>query len=411
MKGPSRAFIKVSMVVLALSPILQSYAGIGHFDLAEVLLLALCGLSLCVNGIDTFRTLPKLLIAYFVFWVFGVLFMSVTTGTTIYPILGPIRSFIVWSFVFFVFKLDDFIKVYKFIAIVSVLFFILQFTVNEFLHIRLYGFIPGLPLNEYLTEADVVSKFTDESRRLASFFSEPAFFVQYVILLLPIELFYDKSKNRYIIILLTVFALLLSNSGNALIGLLAVFASYLIYIGHKKSKVSSILGSLIVVLIVFLVGRYYFASEMGQSLLGRQEEITGGIDNSSGFVRVLRGYYIIQSFDLFQWIFGINGTELYSRAINASGIAWAFAEGDYYFNGFQTIIIRTGLVGLILFYSFIIQLWRKSGSLGQSLLLIYIFTSLVAASFFSFTMCIQFVMTYSIYHLNELKSQSVLVKV
>lgn len=405
MKDPNSTISKSAMLVLALSPILQAYAGVGHFNLAEVLLLVLCGISLVINGEKTLTSLPKLLVIYFAFWTFGVLFMSAITGTSIYPILGPIRSFIVWAFVFYAFKPPVFLKAFKTIAIFSILYFFLQLFTNELLHIRLSGFIPGLPLNEYLTEADVVSKFADDWRRFASFFSEPAFFAQYIILLLPIELFYDKAKNRYLIIVLTIVALLLSNSGNAIIGLLAVILSYLLYLANKKNKAYKVFGFVIVLLLVLIVGKYYFGSEMGQSLLGRQEELTGEVGDSSGFVRVVRGYYIIQSFDLFQFIFGINGTELYSRAINSSGIGWAFADGDYYFNGFQTIIIRTGLVGLVLLYSFIIQIWRKGGILSQSILLIYIFASFVAASFFSFSMCIQFVLAYSMARINEVSTR------
>lgn len=281
-----------------------------------------------------------------------------------------------------------------------ILFFFAQEISYYILGNRISGLISSLPLHIGMDMADLVN-FQANSARSCSFFSEPAHFAQFLLPLFAIELFYDKSRRHLLFAIIIGLTLLLLQSGNGLFGLIVVLLSAIPYFRKIKQR-NTLFMFLLYVVIVFVAGYFFFNSEMGNSMLGRQEELSISYEGGSmsGFLRVWRGYYVFSDYSFFEKIFGCPDITAQVEHIKSVGLLIG-TSAELYFNAFQKILLNTGFIGVLIFVFIVVKLWRDNSFCGRVILLTFVVISFIAAIYMSHTMILFFVLSKSMKDENQ----------
>lgn len=386
-------FEKVVMIALLLSPILQSY-GWGRFDFASLLTIGLAFIHLLKNGFRNSR-LPFWMTIYLLFWYFSH-FISNKFPISIFP-LGIIRIFVTYIMFYDCFEFNYFIKKYRLFGFVFIAFFFVQTIVRYATGKVLPGMFTFLPM-KFSDVSEFVGglEFRD---RDSSFFSEPAHFVQFLLPLLAVELFFYNRKS-WPRILAIIITLLLMQSGNALLGLVVFGIAFVIDYFRGKWSLKKILGFSLILLITGLASYYYINSAMGESLLERQDTIssnsleTRGYANS-GFVRIYRGYYIYQDYSLLDKFIGNDCAQHMEEVVNHSVYSWTF-DDNIYFNTFQSFLVYTGIIGTLIFTIFYIGQWKKTNFCGRTILMVFLALSFISSMHFHEIMAVYMLIPFAL---------------
>lgn len=369
--------------------ILRTYElfGIRMSDLADYLLIFVylirCGLNK--------KALPRRLNVYFVFWIVSIVVSSVWSGLNgLRPILGVVHSYLFYVLLFDKTKTQLLLHYYRIIAIVCIGFFFMQEAAFYTTGVRFSGLIPGLSI---VSDFGNVSEFVQaqmHGNRSSSFFSEPAHFVQFLLPLLSIELFGGNDKKHRIRALVVVITLLLLQSGNAMLGLTVIGIMFFIKRLAESRSTSTIIGTIITFCSVVIGGGYYLSTEKGQALLAREDQLslTSYESGQSGFLRIYRGYYVYDNLEPIEKIIGVNDFSTLKERIKTSKVGFMFDASDTYFNAVQDILIRTGVIGLIIFISFLVSVWRGNNYLGKSLVLCLSALCFISAIYMTSTMAL-----------------------
>lgn len=373
---------KLAVFYLVFAAILQTYGYGGFLNFARflsILLIPIVAIKL-ISTNNTLRNVPKPINVYF-YWLFFVAFVSATSLSDVLP-LGQIEKYLVLLAVFCLCNFNKFISLYKKIAYLSVIFLIIQKLVLITTGLKISGIAEFLPLDmgEEIDASLFYDYFIGETSRLSSFFSEPALFVQYVLPLLVIELFSAKKFKDWLKVGLIFISILWTESGNGLLVLIIVFISYIIHYIISGGTLKIIIVPVILAG-ALMFGQRYINTESGEKLLERQTELDSGIEASSGFVRILRGYYVYDEYSPLEKLIGINNLSKQVEKINTCKAAHTFGEGDYYANTFQKFLLNTGLIGAILFFVIMVYLFRNNTPVGRTIVLVYTGLSFIAASY------------------------------
>lgn len=382
------SFSKATALLLLFCPILKTY-GFETFDFSIILISIFIGIFLLKKGFR--NSMPRWLTIYF---GYNILTLILSFNITLMELLRILYVLLAYMMFFHEIELNKLFKCYKVLAAVCIAFFFLQEVSFYATGHRINGLITFLPLS---LNVDDVSTFFDKrsiAGRSSSFFSEPAHFVQFLLPLFAIFLF-DERKNNYRWLAIIFVTLLLLQSGNALIGLLAIFSIYTCKIlGGSLAKIK--IGTIICGILLLAIGIVYANSAMGGKLQERQNQINGKMELSSGFVRVVRGYYVFDAGSFANQIFGTNSKAQIKSRIRQSKVAFFFQENDMYFNLVQTVLIKTGYVGALIFGIMILSLWRKNNYQGKAILLAFTALSFTASLYFSMTMALYLVLAQKI---------------
>ncbi len=384
-KMKTRPLSLLASYVLLLSPILQIY-GWGRYDFALISSLILTTIYFMKNGIN--NNMPKWLTIYLAYCVFA-LGISIIGGSRNFPIF-TIRVLVTYLMFWGAIELKDLLKAYKIIGFICIVFFFFQYIVLLLTNHYVNGVITFLPIAFTDDYATFYSTLLD-SHRCASFFSEPAHLAQFLLPLLCVELMFDKAKNHFVYSGVIIVVLLLLSSGNAMMGLAAIF---LVYVGNllfRKPSVSKIFLFIVALLAVAIGGYYFMQTEAGAQMMERSEELNySDATNfrSSGYLRMYRGYAVYSEYSPSEKIFGIYDNELIQRKINSSIMAAAFYDDDMYFNGVQNILIRTGLIGALIFSILIITLWRGNHISSKAILLVLVVFCFIASIYLTEAMAL-----------------------
>ena len=383
-------FQKFVTWVLVLSPILQTY-GWGKYDFAFIL-TSVAGLLSIFYRKYQFELLPKFLLGYFLYWLL-IHAISASSLQEALP-LGILKVLLVYGAFFSVIPLSLFVKYYKIVVKVCILFFVVQIIVNFVFNIYLLGVFSFLP---FAQDVDASEYFAESaaSERLSSFFSEPAIFAQYLIPYLCLELFDRKIINnqRLLSVLLLIAVFLLMQSGNAILGLGSCLFFYFMFRmrGNWKRKAQTVMFGIIII----AIGFYYMSTEIGEKMLSRKEQVSiNSVENlgysSSGFDRIFKGYFIYAQYSTLCKIIGNDNPQYKKRSALGSEVALLFSEEkqDYlYSNTFQMILLNTGLIGLFIMFLVFRGIWKTTNHCGKDMLLSFFAFSLIASSYFSEIMC------------------------
>lgn len=383
----------LAMLLLLLSPILGIYGNPDGWSYETLLVLPSSALFFIyyfmqrnsITGI--YNPLPKHLAGYFFYWGFLMFILSVSIPMTV------IQAYLAFFLFFATFRLKKFIVFYKLFGIVCISFFFVQYVSYHITGERMSGIISSLPL--YIP-MDITSRVG--SMRSCSFFSEPAHFAQFLIPLLAIELYYDKSKYNYFYAAVIGVVLVYLQSGNGYMGL-AVILLFL-YSRIKeivRSKFKRIMIWAFVALFIAAMGYYMINGEIGEYILSRQSELSityDGQSSRSGFLRLWRGFYVYNDYNIFEKIFGCPNTKMQIAHVSASGMAMV-ENAELYFNAFQKVLLNTGVVGVLLFLNIIVKIWRGNNTCGKAILGSFVAISFVSAIYMSHAMILFLLLAYS----------------
>ena len=386
MEQSNKRFLYAAAAVAILAPILNYY-GYGFLSLAFVAVSLLFVCWFCRKGVIKFMYTPPMLwfIAYYCF-------MWAINSSSVSGMIAPsiIFIFLLWGFMNMELKISIFLKTYRIVTFVSIALFIIQELSYFTTGVRIPGLLTFLPL----TISDNVSDWSESvstSERSAGLFSEPAHFVQFLLPITCAELFYVKNKKAYIRSAVYIAVLLLLRSGNALIGICVITLFFIASIMRRMQLIPALLISCFCIGAIAVPAGYYFQTENGMKLLERTEELDPDTDKvSSGFKRAIRGYYVWEAMSPVEKIVGLNSTEKLENTIKRSSVNWVFDDNDRYLNAFQTVLIQNGLIGVALFLSIIISIWRANNLAGRCCLTAYVALSFIASIFFSYTMLLYF---------------------
>ena len=213
----------IVILSLLLYPILYTY-GYGFLSFGFIF-TALIFIYSIVKYRNLPLVFPKVLFIYVIYFMFMRLFIA---DELYYKIAFTTTSmFIFLGFYYYYLKdieLNFFLKIYRRITFINIIFFIFQEISYALLGYRFIGVLTSLPLTLGRGEIDVnsyVQTLTEHSRSSA-FFSEPAHFAQFLLPILVLEIFCSNSRYKNWYSLIYIVTLLLLRSGNGFFGLIII---------------------------------------------------------------------------------------------------------------------------------------------------------------------------------------------
>lgn len=393
--------------LLLLSGILQTYLLAFDWSVTDVLSILAVIIFIILYKKINYKEVPKYFNLFFIVWGISIILHVFLEGPkALYSIFNISFRYILYTMLFLAIDFDYLVKWYKRIAIICIAFFFIQEIMFYTTGMRILGVITSLPLtiSHTVDDIDAWASGAELGKRSSSFFSEPAHFAQFLIPLLIIELFYDKKKHHYLFAALIFLVLLLLQSGNALLCSVPVVLMFFIKLLKGRKKIINMLLVLLFVIVGAFTMSYYLSSDAGQNVMERQDEIKNTrYSASSGFVRIYRGWYVIDELDTFDKFIGVNYKESIQQYIQQSKVYWAFGKNDLYFNTIQNVVLRTGYIGSLIFLLMLCNLWKRNSWAGRTTLLSLLVISFISANYFTMTMAIYMVVIYKLQRQNILE--------
>lgn len=387
--------LNMGMLLLALFPILKYYATPLSISWGELLLLLFVAYEIGIKKGNALEY-PKHFILYWGYCAVTTLVLSNTFKIT-YLIPGGISTFI-WCLMLGVLlhkrDIDALLCYFRLIFIPIAVLFVVQELSYTFLGSR---FVFQLPIS---SETAYYGGLTFEQLKLVqtfgerstSLFLEPAYFAEYLLIHLCLELFSGEGVNK----LYTPWALyiglilLLLRSGTGLIGLVLLATIKLISY-YKRARSRKVIALMMVLIPLLFVGAtYYISTEIGESMLQRQSELTN--QSGSAYHRIFRGLELYNAMPIFHKIVGMDSA-IFRENNFYNGIE-TLKEGML-FNGFQTVLITKGLLGMIFLLMIYISIYRNSNILTKASLLLFLFMSWVESIYMMPAMLILTVIAYA----------------
>lgn len=376
------SFKQVLSFFLVLWPILDTYVILSGISLGEMLVIASCFLCVLIYGKIQFGR-ERYLYLY-------ILLISVIGGLTHYNYLTDsyvqnIFSYVLYALILFCVLtyadknafLQIYIKVSKGVCYLSLIQFLLLFFGIKFVQI-----IPGVP---NITEK---SYFVLQNHllRMCGPFTEPAHLAQFLSVAIVILLFGTKKDNKTLVLYIVTVALTLSGNGLVIIG--ATIGVKILYVLKEKSVKIRLraVGAILGLCLIFVI--MYFNVPEFRLLLMRASEITGksnvevlGYVSASGYFRVKYGFDIFINSPPLKQLFGL-GAGVFSAIYSLYDVVPSSLYGVYnsslllYRSGFTTILIDFGLIGMLIYLSF---LFRKRSRQSKQVALVLIILQLIAS--------------------------------
>lgn len=387
-------FEKIVMIVIVLGPVLNIYASplsMSLYGFISAILSVIYFVLFMLKG----RTQKGR-----VFWYgLGLYFLYRGVNTIVFGILpiSIVEQFLGFFMAYGCFNKSYYIKYMKTFAVIAIVFFFVQYFGYLVTGKRISGILSFVPMN-YGYDNIAFQYKQALVGRFCSFFSEPSHFAQFLIPLLAIELFYDKTKRHVLFAIIIFITILLMQSGTGFVCLIPIALSIMPY--YKRAGMTSTQRILSIFGIgLVIVGALYFAISSGisdyvetRSLeLNSQYEVGVG---ASGFLRIWRGYYVFQDYNILEKLFGVSDPAIILYHIKNSGMYWGIVA-EMYFNTIQDVLLFTGFVGLIMFTVVIVHIWRGNNVCGKAILGTLIVISLVEHCFFSNVMLVHLLLAES----------------
>ena len=368
----------VYMVILALYPLLCWYDANMPMGLGAMLLLGLSGLSILKNGFryDIMPITFWCVCAYICFlWSYRSDFSAFT--------FFPPGGWIFFSFVIsitsatFLFDLDILLKTMRWVLVVAIPLFWIQFLLLNITGTQQFCFVPNLTGHftyEGFSYSDIVSRHLSGSHP-CSIFLEKSYMAYYIVAYMSLTLFANEqkllSKSNAIIILTVV--MLRSGSGIVGMSILLLVKTFKLYWSDNIVRRIVMLS----LLIPFFVGLFfvYQSTEAGEEIVGRQDELT--TEGTSGYTRVVNGYLVFDQLSLSEKITGLSAR----NARETYGYEKDHGEYSLYLNGFQTILITLGYVGIFLYLLFYISLFRNVNLSSKMAIISLLIMSLIESNY------------------------------
>ena len=231
------------------------------------------------------------------------------------------------------------------------------------------------------------------SDRSSSFFAEPAHFAIYILVLLTIELFAPKKREKLFswLAFLMVVAIFLLRSGNGFVGLLILGILKVVDYYKVKGSKSILLLLVLFPIIYWGIGKYV-STEVGGSVFERTEELNYDEDARS-YIRIYRGYLVYDALPLNTKILGTTVENLESMNLPIL-TTYGDRAHNQYFNGLQQVMIYQGIIGAILLLFVYIFMAKVGNKLSRMTLLLLLILSALGDMYLSPIMLLYTVVSY-----------------
>lgn len=264
------------------------------------------------------------------------------------------------------FDIDYAEKVFNVVSVASIVYLFVQIIFYNIFDLRLISYIPQLAFDSeaYASLGKVAIASTESVvegnyYRATSFFFEPAHFSEYIIFYLVYQLF--KKRNLKMALVSTT-ALLLSGSG---IGIAFAIMNWTIYIFKEIFCGKNIKTIYYILIFIFLLLAFFNTSFFENMFINRVFKTdVFGYNAISGRTD---GYLYFFKSDIVHILFG-----------NGYGIE----SGKNYFSGFSSILFYTGLIGMIVYFVFIILYYKRIRAMHNKVSVINYFVLNIFAGVF-----------------------------
>lgn len=368
----------LAMICLALYPILCYYVGPANFSYGQIIMMLFVILSVIRHGRNGFNY-PN---GFYVFWGYIAVTTLLLSMRPIDIIPGGV-NFFVWALILGMSSRiynETYLKeAMKYILLVSSAILVFQIFIYESTGTRICAI---LPLSTQLSYADltyqemVLHQTYSLGGRFSSLFMEPSYFAQYCLCYLVIEMFCSQNRDTLYsrMTVIGVITLLLLRSGVGLVGL-AILVIIKIWRLHKTMSTSKFM---VMMAFLIFVGGFallnYMSSDYGSMIMERSEEFDS--EDSSAYYRIVRGFVVYDALPFINKLFGISTDNLLS--LNISALRNMTADGSMlYFNGFQTLLIRNGLIGVLIFVTILVKYAQRRDILTKVCLLLLLSIALM----------------------------------
>lgn len=295
-------------------------------------------------------------------WQFFIFFLSLVGGTLFFDLhlLTKFMKWIVW---------------------ISIPLFWIQFAFISITGSQHFCFVPNLTDSftyEGFSYAQLVSKHL-ASNHPCSIFLEKSYMGYYLTSYLCLNLFNKgfqwkwRAKENIAIVLTLLF--LRSGSGIAGLALLIISKLFSVFWNLNWSRRIALILLIIPMSIAsFMI---YEKTEMGQEILSRESELTA--ENSSGYNRVIGGYFMFEMLSPHDKMVGIH--------IEDARKTFGFQKQDgttiFYINGIQMILFTLGYLGLLFYILFYYNLFKSVDTLSRICILILLLFLLLESNYLS----------------------------
>jgi len=388
---------KLLTLCLILYPITSIY-GFEKISLGMIFILSIIILLILKNGIK--MEFPKYMGTYAIYMIFTRFLWGLSVNLADIVSLNILTFFITLGFACKYFDFDFGIRTYRIIGFLASIFFLVQLITLYSFGFGLSGILPKVPLTFIPNiETDSYRDFISGGFRQSSFLREPAYFAQFLLPILVIELFDKKRKGiHYISALFITLVILLGASGCGFVGLVVIWTSWLFLEFKNGAKGNKILVLFLILSFVFMYGPAFMLSERGEAITKRIYGVRTMDESSiSSYVRTYRGYYVFDEYNWFEKLFGINNPKLQIEKVKGSPVRFLFGN-EMYFNGIQSVLILTGFIGFVLLFLSYRSLWVNNSDTIKVLLLLFIVESLIEAIFLNASMLVYLILLYSLHN-------------
>ncbi len=388
------AYNKILAVLVVLMPILNIYGvGIPGLSISKVLIVLVIGLGFLLRYF-TNPVYPKGYLTYFLYimlipQMYSMLAGTASLGDIIYKSISTLFFALTLGYGLRYIDQKYLIKVFGRVTLACSILFLVQEALFFTTGYRLLGIIPWLPM----ASGESIGSYIDIQSsidRSTSVFLEPSHFARYVASYLCIKLFVDRKGFVDIPVIFYSAIILLSRSGNGylLLGLLWIVWIF-ICIKRGRYIIQASLTALVVLagFIVLQSGRYSSENQVTTAVLSRSSELSAeGEFNTSGFIRMYRGYVLYSELTPVEQVIGIGqgNLESYLKTHDVSEyaqMAYYNLDNMMYLNGMQECLVFGGIIGLVLFLFFLFRLMRNNYLLGKVLILAIILINLMSQAY------------------------------
>lgn len=253
-------------------------------------------------------------------------------------------------------------------------------------------YFPPIFVNDDYFSTAYLYMLGGSSYRPSSIFTEPALFAQYVSPCLILNMFKENSKKKYITLLLITLATLLGKSANGIIYIIIIWAFYLYFMLLKKIKEKNIKIKYISIIacLLFLLIIPFAIPKIKEMLIGnnsysikeRIKEVFDPEGETSGSMRVTRGWQIFLSLPVSQKIVGIGIGNIINYLNLNYGIVTMFKEAyNGYMSGLSAIFVNFGMIGGGLYLLWWLSEFSKKNQIVKSLLMFMLLYLIASNSF------------------------------
>jgi hypothetical protein len=350
-------FESICCFLVPLLPIIDSYSvpNFTRLSVAELFLILLL-LAAFILLFSTKQTISfPVYLLFFFYWIVCTFVNQVTIfGSSLNSsLVRSIRDLLYMSFFCFVapyfMHLKKMFHWYKIFSIIACFLLLLELLLHYVFGKTVLFLLPFLPLNYPISSYSQYLEYRAAypSYRPSSFFLEPSYFAYYISPFLLMLLFSNEKKGKYLLSFFVSLSLAASLSGTALLLLLVIWASffYLKLPIRKKYKIG-----FTPIFLVFGVALLLALRGTKFDVFARLQEIFDPTGNSSGSVRIVRGFKIFDTLPFYLKIFGIGAGNVTQYIINNNLTQFLWAASIDQTSLISYIFICSGFLGFALFF-------------------------------------------------------------